>query len=150
MQMESKLTDMIGKLYLYNLKEHRVIRFKCETTFSKLVTDKDDIVIHHDTAGDILDKFLFVEEEGVGRQLVIEHHQAMPAHLPTNSIQERSAQLMDIVMSNIEKVKESADFIPQANAINDQLKSIIELGKTEVEMIKAQAAFSRFSNGGGF
>ncbi len=150
MKMESKLHDMIGKLYTYKLKEHRVIRYKCETSFSKIVTDKEDIIINHDEASDFFDQFLMIDEENpvVSSQELMHPGASSQLQLPRSTIQESCGDLSAIIMENIKKVKEDKEFIPQANAINEQLKSLIELGKTEVDLIKAQVGFMRFSKGG--
>lgn len=45
--------------------------------------------------------------------------------------------LKDILMDNIQKIKDNKEYIPQAQAINDQAKSVIDLVKSEIDLIKA-------------
>lgn len=45
-------------------------------------------------------------------------------------------ELREILMDNIRKVQADKEFIPQAAAINEQLKSIIDMRKTEVDVLK--------------
>lgn len=53
-----------------------------------------------------------------------------------------SAKLAEILMENIQKVKDDPKYIPQAESVNSQVKSMIELGKSEIEMFKVQAFMS--------
>ncbi len=54
-----------------------------------------------------------------------------------------SAKLAEILMDNIEKVRKDPKYIQQAEAVNSQVKSMIELGKSEIEMLKVQAFMGR-------
>ena len=40
--------------------------------------------------------------------------------------------LKDIIQDNIIKIKENPDYISQATAINDQVKTLIDLAKTQL------------------
>jgi len=52
---------------------------------------------------------------------------------------DKSGQLVDQLMRNISQVENDPKFIPQAESINAQVKSIIEIGKAQIEMVKVQA-----------
>ncbi|RKD18992.1 hypothetical protein BCY91_14035 [Pelobium manganitolerans] len=148
MQMESKLAVMAGKLYLYKGKEHRVLRYQCETTFSKIVTSREDLVIHHDEADEILGGFLPVDEDTPFVSARQEKEETLPAQvmqIPELSFKSNVPALSNIIMSNIEKLKADPAYIGQANAINDQLKTLIDLGRTEVEMAKMQLALGKMN-----
>lgn len=61
----------------------------------------------------------------------------------TTVIGTNSAKLAEILMDNIEKVRKDPKYIQQAEAVNSQVKSMIELGKSEIEMLKVQAFMAR-------
>lgn len=52
------------------------------------------------------------------------------------SISNNASELSQLLMSNIRRLKEDPKFIPQAEAINSQVKTLIDLGKTELEAMK--------------
>jgi len=141
-KIETTLESMKGNLFSYNLKEHRILRFKITEERVWIVTDLDDFNIPHSEAKDLLGKFLPIDEKDPFLPSSPIKHTA----LPQTSISENAAKLSEIIMGNIEKVKEDAGFIPQANAINDQLKSLIELGKAEVESLKVQAMYQKMQS----
>lgn len=64
--------------------------------------------------------------------------QAFPSVIAANS-----TKLAELIMQNIEKVKDNPAYIPQAEAVNSQIKSMIELGKAEIEMHKVSLFASR-------
>lgn len=152
-KIETTLESMKGKLFSYNLKEHRVLRFTVTDEQVSIVTDLKDFHLSHRQAEELIKDFLPIDENkpfvppasprpfsGNGVQVAREMVQ-----LPQTSISTNAAKLSEIILGNIEKVKEDASFIPQANAINDQLKSLIELGKAEVEGLKVQAMMQKMS-----
>jgi hypothetical protein len=53
-----------------------------------------------------------------------------------------AVKLAEILMENINKVKDDPKYIAQAESVNSQVKSMIELGKSEIEMLKLQAFMS--------
>ncbi|MCO6499105.1 MAG: hypothetical protein J5I47_01865 [Vicingus serpentipes] len=46
------------------------------------------------------------------------------------------SNVKQILLDNIKKVQENKDYIPQAAEINNNVKSIIDLAKAEIEMVK--------------
>jgi len=46
-------------------------------------------------------------------------------------------------MENIEKVKADKDYIPQAQAVKDNVDSILNLAKTEIEYLNALHRINR-------
>jgi len=52
-------------------------------------------------------------------------------------IGQNASELTNIIMDNIKKVKEDPSFIPQAEAINSGVKTIIDIAKTQIEGYKA-------------
>ena len=54
-----------------------------------------------------------------------------------------TSKLKDILMENIEKVKADKDYIPQAQAVKDNVDSILNLAKTEIEYLNALHRINR-------
>jgi hypothetical protein len=52
-------------------------------------------------------------------------------------------EIKNLLLENIKKVNNDPSFIPQAQEINSNIKSIIELAKTEVEYLKALTMLNR-------
>src|SRR5690606_3912910 len=136
------LESMKGKLFSYNLKEYRVLRFTVTDDQVTIVTDLKDFYLSHKQAEDLIKDFLPIDEEKPFLPAKQEATREV-VHLPQTSISANAAKLSEIILGNIEKVKEDAAYIPQANAINDQLKSLIELGKAEVEGMKVQVMLQK-------
>lgn len=61
--------------------------------------------------------------------------------MASSVIGQNGKALGDILMDNIQRVQDNPAYIPQAQAIADQVKEIINLAKVEVEMLKAVQSF---------
>lgn len=150
LEIDNKLHGMIGKLYLHKQKEHRIIRYEVKSTFTKITTSKEDLILGNDLIGEFFNDLLFIDEEKpfIPKVPIVQNKtEAMPVQevqenthisLTKSTIQDNLGKLSRIIEDNIEMIKTDPQKIPQANAINEQLKSLIELGKTEVEIIKCQ------------
>jgi hypothetical protein len=51
-------------------------------------------------------------------------------------IMKNASKLSELMMENVQKIKDNPNYIPQAEAINSNVKTMIDLAKTEIEMIK--------------
>lgn len=127
-KIETVLEKMIGKQFSYNGNAHRFFRFKCDETEFFITTDKSDLNVDNEDAEKFFANCLPIAED---------------FHLPTTvkaqtAVQQNSSKLSGIIFDNIEKLNKDAGFIPQAQAINEQLKSMVDLGKAEIEMMKLQ------------
>lgn len=58
-----------------------------------------------------------------------------PFDFSTSVISTSAKSIADMIKHNMEEIKKNPAYIPQAEAINNQIKSLIELGKTEVYMV---------------
>lgn len=154
LEIESKLHGMIGKLYLHKQKEHRIIRYEVKSTFTKVTTSKEDLILGNDLIDEFFNGLLFIDEDKpfIPKVPAVQNKtEAMPVQentqisLTKSTIQDNLGKLSDIIQNNIELINADPKNIPQANAINEQLKSLIELGKTEVEIIKCQIQMHRIN-----
>lgn len=64
-----------------------------------------------------------------------------PGHINT-VIGSNANAIAKTILENIQRVKDDPKFIPQAEAINSQLKTLVDLGKSEIEMLKVSAFLS--------
>lgn len=63
--------------------------------------------------------------------------------LENTIIGKNSQSLAATILDSIEQVKKNPNYIPQAEAINSQVKSLIDLGKAEIEGFKVAAFMSQ-------
>lgn len=61
----------------------------------------------------------------------------------TTILTDKSTDLVDLIMANIRKINEDPKNIPQADAVNSQVKTLIDLGKTQLETLKLAAFISQ-------
>jgi prophage DNA circulation protein len=118
---------MIGKTFLYMGTEYVVKEIaKVETDLYRLVTDKRIIRL---TWAELQKDFLPVmtaKEKSTGVVLY-------------RGLQLETAQLKDlgnILMDNIRKVQENAAYINQAKSVNESARTLIDLKRTQIEMVK--------------
>jgi hypothetical protein len=124
---------MVGKWFKYHKEELFIKGYEIKDVHLKLRTDKRDVTIHENDISPILDAFVLIPE-------------------PTSVIPLRESavksisgvtELKDILLDNIKKVQTSKEYIPQAQAVNDSVKTIIELAKAEIESIKLGVIINR-------
>ena len=143
-QVELKLKEMCGNGYIYNNQYYLIKSFKILSKVVRILTDKEDIVVFKEdieilnTGFNLVPAQVSVVESPANNSYLPERKQ-----LTTGIIGKQSERLAEILMSNIEKVQKDPAFIPQAESINSQIKSVIDLAKTEIEMVKAQAFLNR-------
>jgi hypothetical protein len=125
--LKSKLDSMIGKTYMYRTETQKVISYEFKDSTGKIIiiTNKSTIMFSFSDAKEKLTDFLICEEE---KNIDVAIYK--PEISSTVMI-----DVKNILMDNIKKVQDDKEYIPQAIAINKNVKSIIELAKTEIEMI---------------
>lgn len=119
---------MVGKTYLHRTRTVKLVNFKNEGEQVKIITDLREHTVEASRLELFLNEFQPIEDgvavvqnQGVGLN---------PATLSTiNSLRE-------ILMDNITKVRADKTYIEQSKEINSNVKSIIDLAKTEIEAIK--------------
>lgn len=117
---------MSGRTYLYNGRE---------CTVQQVVHIEDDLFDVHTDQGtkrvnerDLKKAFLPVHgTNGSGQTMAL--IRAMKENMPMT-------QLSDTLLDTIEKVKADPKYVDQARAINETAKSLIEIGKLQVEIVR--------------
>jgi hypothetical protein len=62
----------------------------------------------------------------------------VPTKIETATTPKVFKTLTDTLMENIEKIKNNPEYIPQAQAINNTAKQVIDIARTQVEVIRLQ------------
>lgn len=123
------LERMPGKKYIYKQVEHQILKYEFDGKLLLITTDKEILQLPSVDFSFHLKEFLPIEE-----QLLPVNFNAVP--VLNVASKEVMIELKDVLLDNIKKVQENKDYIPQAQEINNQVKSMIDLAKTEIEFIK--------------
>lgn len=110
-----RLDSMIGGEYFYNGNKIKIDGAKFENGKIFIASGKEVIEIQATE----IEKFVEAPKEKI-----------MLSVLPHNG---KLEELRDVVLNNIEKLKISSEFIPQAEAINDSINTLVNLAKIELQ-----------------
>ena len=120
-----KLDNMIGCTYKYEGRKIRIDDVTVSGNIATLKTDSEDIQITLDEFFDEdLADFQLIKENGIMR-----YPQLIDVVLQNGTTYDK---LQEVLLNTIEKLQTDKDYIPQAEAINNTLKSIINLEKVRV------------------
>jgi len=120
-----KLERMVGKSFVYNQDEHKIIKYEFAGGSLIITSDKQDIIFSAVDYRFHLKEFLPIDDKIAATTLQL--------NVANQSVM---TELKDVLLDNIRKVKENKDYIPQAQEINSQVKSMIDLARTEIDFIK--------------
>jgi len=123
-QLTETLQTMVGKQFKYKDQTHKLLNFTIDNLKVMIATDLTILSLTAQEASAQVRLFKPVAQE-VSKAL---------STIPQN---EQMGQLKDVIMNSIERLKGEPDFIPQAQAINEQVKTVIEMGKLELDAFRA-------------
>lgn len=121
------LDEMIGNTYV-NKKDgvsHHFLSYKIKNEDVTIVTNKEWFVKHISEVTFFLELFTLTKNENKAEVTVF--------------VQKNRSHFDDvkaIIKANIQKVQEDKTYIPQASEVNNQIKSLIEISKMEIEAFK--------------
>lgn len=95
----------------------------------RLFTDKRVLVINQDNFK--LEDFEIVNHSK-NEQIIENKYLSIPTVEVETVITGEELNLKEIISDNIQKIRNDKEYISQANAINDQLKTLIDLAKTQI------------------
>ncbi|GAB2994067.1 hypothetical protein GCM10027284_09090 [Cyclobacterium sediminis] len=133
-EMETYLNSLKNKNISLDGKSGRLIRWAMGDKTLKLTLDSQDIVI---LAGDVA--------ESMERIQVVEGGELVKV-APVPLIQRSGSKIEAILMDNIENIQKKPEYLEQAKEINANVKTLIDLAKTEVDYMKTIASFTAQSN----
>lgn len=141
----NKLEPMIGKQFLIGTNPERIVSYKFDQSHVKLITDKRTRSFDEDQLFDFIKtQCLDMEEDFEEMTMQVSNHgKNLPASAaPTQQVYVPSfnnshfKDLRNVLMKNIEKVQEDKNYLPQAVAVRDNVQSVIDLTKNEIEFMK--------------
>jgi len=132
--MEARLNSLINKNISLDGKSGRLIRWAMGDKTLKLTLDTMDIIILAEDANDSTDRIQTIEVPGLA-------HSA-----PVSLIHRSGSKIEELLMDNISKIQRDKEYLPQAREVNANIKSLIELAKTEIEYMATIASFGAQNN----
>lgn len=140
-QIQLKLEKMKGRSFEYAKEIHVVESFVVDNINEKfeLITNKNTFKRKFESATEFF-RYWYETKENIAIDKVEETlAKTSPDNsLPVQFTQENSLadELVLILKDNIEKVKKNAGYIPQAQAINNNVNSILHVQKLKLDMMK--------------
>ena len=124
MKINDRLLSMKNKTWMYNARLHKILNYKVTDEEVQIVTDKEWLTFPITKINAALEQFLAANEEQTSvTSIAIFQGNGKPA-------------LKDLVLENIENIKKDSSYIPKAKALNEQIKTMIEMAKLEIEYKK--------------
>ncbi len=136
MKFKEKLVAMVGNEFLFETTRENLIINNWNFQDEQLIlnTSKGDYSCVFTDIDEFLKKFLPVEaESSASTELLAENNQQTGSLVFGGGV---LLELKNTVMESIRKVKDNKEYIPQATAINEGVKQIVELAKTEIAFME--------------
>ena len=118
---------MPGNNYYYEQKEVKVISYEFIDARCIIATNKGPIDFPWTDASVYLKNFLLIPSK---------ESDLLPVKYEMSINRDTVGSLKEILMDNIKKIQANKEYIPQASEINNQVKSIIDLAKAEIDILK--------------
>lgn len=132
-EIEEYLTPLLHKhISFQGNPKGKLLRWTLNDKLLKLTTEETDVVILNQDLDDLLQKIKSLDME-----------LRAPINLETSIIRQSGIELKNILLNNIRKVQDDSTYLPQAQEVNANVKTIIDLAKTEVEMAKTIAILNK-------
>lgn len=121
-----KLKEMIGNKFLHMGKEVHIVNME---------NKEDDLYLVEFSSGETKN----ISEEELVKDFMPITTSSGKSLAIVNGLQIENSSLQDlttILMDSIKKVQGDPEYVKQASSINDSAKQIIEIKKTQLEMVK--------------
>ena len=122
---EARLKGMIGNTYMLNTQCFKFLNYEVSGNQFLIGTDKKILRFDIDQAHQAIERFLPTDPEDKPNAQVVQFQMTSL---------EGAGEIKRIIMDNIAKIKENREYIPQAAAINDNVKTLLDFAKTEIQM----------------
>ncbi len=121
-----RLDAMIGGTFKYEGQKITVSDVKIKGDKARIITDRNEIeVTLDDMLEEDLSAFILVKENGI-----MKNQSLVEAVLQNGTMY---TQLQETLLGTIEKLQADKDFVAQAEAINNTVKSVIDLEKVRIQ-----------------
>ncbi len=127
MKAIDRLKRMIGNVYRYEGGKATVHDVIEDGRFGILKTDTGDIRVSLDDIDEELSYFTLVNSNGL-----VKNPTLMDMVAQSNSMY---TSLQNTLLDSIQKIEKDPGYIPKAGAINETVKSIIELEKVKIQTL---------------
>ena len=125
MKLQEKLESMKDKTFMRNGRYHTILSWQIKDDLLTVATDNGWLEFAIYKAEKALAEFLPVHANNQKLAITV---------MPRNG---ELQNLKEIILGNIQKVKEDKDYIKQAEAINKSISTLINMAKLELSYIKA-------------
>jgi hypothetical protein len=139
------LKEMKGKSFVYGETLHQLIDYSIDDVREKVTikTDKKLFDRNYDSVAEFLTYFKLVveaetidESNQVERSIVTTNNQIVQSSAVYEEHAALAKDLIGILKENINKVRTDKNYIPQAQAINNNVNSIINVTKLQLDVYK--------------
>ncbi len=143
-KIKSKLSELLNVNVKFGISEFQIVDYKYDNGEMIIeVSDRDTPFIYNSVNSclDFINDLIPIK--------------SLSLNQVTSKIEKRNdiaydniaTMLKEIILDNITKLKTDSKFIPQANAINSQMQSLINLKKLEIEDKKLKMMLEKKSKG---
>lgn len=127
--LKERAKNLVGCTFMYRAKTYKLLQVYDNNQKLTLATDRKVFEIENDELTDFFDEVLDVDAETESLEQVRKEIQSVSNKTVLKGLSE-------ILFDNIQKIQESPHYIEQADAINNQAKSIINIAKVEIGLMK--------------
>jgi hypothetical protein len=130
-KVNNQLEQMKGKTFTYGNQVHYVLDFKIDEEKFIIKTNLSEFSRKLESADDFLRYWAPTNAASVA---VMDNEKQLVTMVEKEKTQ--ADDLITILQDNIKKVQDNAGYIPQAQAVNDNVKSIIDIQKMKLDYLK--------------
>jgi len=130
-----QVESMVGKSFMYMAKHLTVTGYKDDTTTNKITlqTTLRDYTIAYSLADNYLKDFI----PALNNAVATTEQSQTPAVAHQFVVDNKTiSTLKDIILNNIEAVQKNPGYIPQAQVVNENVKTLLQLTQTEIDIAK--------------
>lgn len=125
--MKPAIKKMIGKTYAWKNEQHKIKNIvQIAADMCRVTTTHKELQVSQDQLMEDFTEVITPEQEQTQLVIIGQATKEM----------ESMRSLSDILMDNIKKVQKDSKYIDQAKSINESAKNIIELKKTQLEVVR--------------
>jgi hypothetical protein len=130
-KLTSQLEQMKGKTFTYGNVVHYVLEYIIDDEKFTIKTNLSEFARKLEAADDFLKYWVSATTTSIA---VMDDDRQLATMVEKEKGQ--ADDLISILKDNIKKVQDNAGYIPQAQAVNDNVKSIIEVQKMKLDYLK--------------
>ena len=135
--ISKQLDELVDKVFFYNGKNYKTVKWKLVAGMYCIVTTSETLQFFPSKIQeDFFDK---IEDEEAGE--IIQKFSKPVEKVNVVALPSENTTIKETLLETLKKVKENPDYIPQAKAICEITNAMVNVQKTEIDMIKLQNLF---------